>query len=288
MISAEIILDSISPQGIRLTTFRLRYPKIFVHQELLTHRVFSRNSSSGRAVPTKIYIEETTSNELRAEPVEWGLNQRGMQASGVLDGDLEKAARAIWAEAAHDAARHAQRLADLGLHKQVCNALLTPFNHYNVLVTSTEYMNFFGLRLHKDARPEIRVLAEKMFACYQESQPKLLQPGQWHLPLVTQAELDEYGDDDIRFKISIARCARVSYSSFKEGKLSTVDEDVARYLKLVGAQPIHASPAEHQATPDEWLEGHWRVPAFHGNFTGWIQFRKTLPGERIAPLPEDL
>ena len=153
MISAKIVCDSVSPQGHRLTTFELRYPK-FIHGEVMTHRVFSRNASSRRAIPTAKYLEEVRSGALRAKPEFWGKNQKGMQAAEELTGYELNQAKFAWDEAALGAALIAERLAKLGAHKQIVNRILEPFLHINVVVTATEYMNFFGLRLDKDAQPE--------------------------------------------------------------------------------------------------------------------------------------
>lgn len=315
MIEAKVICDSISPDGNRLTTMQLRYPK-FIHGEFMTHRVFSRNASSSRAVPTAKLLEEVRSDELRAVPVFWGKNQAGMQDAGELDniasiGTLVsgasctalEAAKRAWANAARDAADTAEYLASIGAHKQIVNRIIEPFTHINVVVTATEWDNFFGLRLHKDADPTMQALAVAMWKVYNASVPKLLASGQWHLPYL-RAE-DDLGYDvrvnsegagefaiDHYIKISVARCARVSYTSYETGKPSTVGEDLVLYNRLLSAQPLHASPAEHQATPD--TEGfstrkgiyEWYQPQEHGNFHGWRQYRKMLKGENCAPLPE--
>lgn len=333
MISAEVICDSVSPQNIRLTTFKLRYPR-FIHAEFMTHRVFSRNASSSRAVPTAKLIEEVRSDALRAAPIFWGKNQKGMQAVEELSSkkdlqdpknvygpeisELEMAQR-LWAGAAFWATRQAEALVDLGAHKQIVNRILEPFLHINVICTATDYDNFFGLRLHKDAQPEMQALARAMYGEMQASKPESLEPGEWHLPFVGQVSFDgdihidhqSYVDIGTAIKVSVARCARVSYQSFETGKRSTVEEDLALYEKLMGVQPFHASPAEHQATPDDvggpfdiivneelteeqkanrempmTITGRWANHQQHGNFTGWRQYRKMLKDEACAPMPE--
>lgn len=298
MISAEVICDSISPAGIRLTTFKLRYPK-FIHGEFMTHRVISRNASSSRAVPTAKLIEEVREDSLRVNPIFWGKNQKGMQASEELD-NTEKVfvnpympygekltalvcAKVTWEYAAQTAADLAQELLEVGTHKQIVNRLLEPFSHINVVATATEWDNFFGLRLHKDAQPEMRALAIAMWEARKASTPKLLKPGEWHLPFV---DFDPYEIPiDCSIKVSVARCARVSYESFETGKRSTVEEDLALCARLIWAQPLHASPTEHQAMPDASLDAPF-FPYQWGNFVGWRQYRKMLPGEAKAPLPE--
>jgi len=320
LISASIIAHSRSEEGIDLYTWMLRYPK-FIHGEFMTHRKFSRNASSSRAIPTKKLLEEVRSDELRAAPVFWGKNQAGMQAAAELSREYVQddlcvpydQAKKDWAAAAHAAADHAQKLADLGAHKQIVNRILEPFLHINVVASATDINNFFGLRLDAAAQPEIRVLAEKMWEAKETSVPRILKPGDWHVPFVDPDEaVDLFRIDPgewpaIPIKVSVARCARVTHLSFVTGKKSTVEEDLQLYDKLLGSQPIHASPAEHQATPDSFglvsfdkessdelnsrysisMNVEWENLYDHGNFTGWRQFRKMIPGENIAPLPSE-
>lgn len=263
MIRAEVVCDSIAANsGKRITTFKLRYPK-FIHGELMTHRVISRNASSSRAIPTAKLIEEVRSDALRASPVFWGKNQKGMQAAEELSrdetpkpgsdprllsvrSDLDSA-KAIWRNAALLAADSAEDLIELGAHKQIVNRLLEPFSHINVVATATEWGNFFGLRLHKDAQPEMRALAIAMWEARKVSKPEELEPGEWHLPFVSQEDIhqaemmptpDVLGYDLYKHflvKISVARCARVSYESFETGKRSMIEEDLKLYDRLLGA-----------------------------------------------------
>jgi thymidylate synthase ThyX len=317
-ISATIITDSISPEGFRLTTFQLRYPR-FIHAELMTHRVFSRNASSSRAIPVDRMIEDLRRDP--AMPVFWGSNKPGMQAGDEINGIDRVASEGIWLAAMEGAIFHAESLIKRGLHKQIANRILEPWAHINVVVTATDYENFFTLRRHADAQPEIKVLADAMWQARVDNDPILLLPGQWHLPYVNtdgqSNDVDQATDYltnqgtlrwvptyeqiiDLLKKVSVARCARVSYLTH-DGRQTTVEEDIKLYERLVGSQPLHASPAEHQATPDEYqrrdadlarlsaTEGEkyawqpaWENRHLHGNFTGWIQYRKTLPNEFIA------
>jgi thymidylate synthase ThyX len=300
MTNAQIICDSINESGQRLTTFAITFHR-FVLAEFNTHRVFSRNFRSSRAVPTKKLIEEVRSDELRAAPVFWGKNQKGMQAVEELTGDELTTVKLLWKSAARHAASQAELMAELGAHKQIVNRLLEPFLYVHGVVTSTEWLNFFGLRLDAAAQPEIKKLAELMWAAYKRSEPDKLFTGCWHLPYVETADFQALGEEDgiccdassPAIKVSVARCARVSYTSFETGKRSTVEEDLKLYDRLLAMQPVHASPAEHQATSDRrktvgpigemWED--WEYPEQHANFIGWRQFRKMLPGEACAPLP---
>lgn len=283
-IEAKIIADSTSPAGKRLTTLQLCYPR-FIHAEFMTHRVFSRNASSSRAIPVAKMIEQVRTNP--AMPIHWGRNQAGMQAREELAGVGRDTARLAWMHAADAAAGHAQRLADLGAHKQIVNRILEPFLHISVVVTATEWDNFFELRRHPDAQPEIHELADRMWEAMQASTPKLLQPEEWHLPYVTDEERREayHGPSQtpewgLLRKVSAARCCRVSYLKH-DGHRSTIEEDLELCDRLAGARPIHASPFEHQATPDVLVPCGdvryvWEKSHLHGNFVSWIQNRKLL------------
>lgn len=293
-ISAKVVKDSISPQGIRITTLELEYPRI-VHQELLTHRVFSRNSASSRAIPVSKVIELVESNP--AMPVHWGKNQAGMQAKEELDELNKESVRQLWLEAAKQAVSIAKVMADIGAHKQVVNRILEPFQHMKVVVTSTEWANWDWLRDHPDADPTIHALAKKMKRVKNESNPEELFYGEWHLPYVHSERskiyaernyFDEHGEpitlEQARM-ISASCCAQTSYRK-QDGSLEKA-EDI--FKKLVESEPCHASPVEHQATPIEYSdiameifqEGvthrdkNWDL--WSANFRGWVQFRQLIP-----------
>lgn len=279
-IEAKIIADSVSEMGIRLTTMQLRYPR-FIHAEFMTHRVFSRNASSSRAIPVARMIEDLRRDP--AMPVFWGSNKPGMQAGAELSDAELLDAKEVWLLAMGEAIEKAEELMAIGLHKQIANRILEPWAHINVVVTATDWENFYTLRRHKDAQPEIKALADAIWVAQQESEPRSRAPGFWHLPYVRADEFEI--DLDTQIKMSVARCARVSYLTH-EGKPSTLEEDLMLYDRLVGAQPLHASPAEHQATPDDIGAGYtgedWQHPEQHGNLRGWRQHRKMLEGEFIA------
>lgn len=282
MIKAEIVCDSVAPSGVRLTTFVLTYPR-FIHSEFMTHRVFSRNASSSRAIPVKKSIDMVINEPVI--PLAFTKNQAGMQGGAALDGESHDKAVAIWLQARDAMANFAKQLADLEVHKQYANRLLEPFANITVVCTATDWNNFFTLRCHYMAQPEICALAELMYDAYSKSTPNKLELGRWHLPFINQeVEHDTHGDlgaaesrqelVEALTKRSVARCARVSYLNH-EGKNPTFEEDMALYTRLVGAAPIHASPAEHQA--EAMSEATFRS----GNFRGWRQYRKLLPGENV-------
>lgn len=295
--SAKIIADSITKENIRLTTFLLRYPR-FIHAELMTHRVFSRNASSSRAIPVLKIIDDVLEDP--ATPVHWGKNQSGMQAFEELDEPSQLMAKAEWQSAMYKAVDAARALAKIGAHKQLVNRILEPFAHITVVVTSTNFANFFSLRSHPDAQPEIKVLSDMMKDAYQNSRPDVLHEGEWHLPFVTYKDFQladvavrcgTYKDikktifvpdilTNLLIRVSVARCARTSYT-LHDGKETTFEADIALYDRLLASEPLHASPAEHQATPDFRTKDGWFLSKFHGNLKGFVQYRKLLPGEFV-------
>lgn len=265
MTSAKIILDSVSPHGVRLTTMEVCMHR-FVLAEFNTHRMFSRNSASSRAIPIKKQIDRIIDNI--AMPVEFGANKPGMQADVTLEGNDLLEAQAIWNRAALDAINHAKELMELGVHKQIVNRLLEPFMWHTVICTATDWDNFFGLRANRMAQPEIREAAFAMKKAYDESEPSLINYGEWHTPYM---QPDEYElDPSVRKRVSAARCARVSYLT--HDGVRDLDKDLELYERLTSETPPHASPLEHVATPAPVRDyiTHTRVK---GNFYGWHQLR---------------
>ena len=261
MFQANIILDSIAPSNYRLTTFALTYPR-FIHAEFMTHRVFSRNASSSRAIPVSKMIE-TLKNDY-VEPTFWGKNQKGMQAESELNDAEITLARSIWLKQRDNAIEAAQALADLGCHKQITNRILEPFMNITVICTATDYDNFFSLRCHPDAQPEIQKLAYMMKDALEASTPTKLYTGEWHIPYIQPDE--QHMDLEIKKKISVARCARVSYLTH-DGKRD-IDKDIELYERLIGGSGKgHWSPFEHVAMAID-------APTQSGNFHGWVQYRK--------------
>lgn len=289
--SARVIADSVSPLGVRLTTFEVTLPRI-VLSEFNTHRVFSRNSASSRAIPVPKRIEQVLSDPFI--PNYWGANQKGMQAKASLEAAAAEAAEAVWMEALASAVESAKKMQDIGAHKQLANRLLEPFMWQTIIVTATEWANFFALRDNEMAQPEIHEAARLMRAAYTASTPTLIGYGEWHLPLIQPEERDgKFEFSEEARKISSARCARVSYLT--HDGIRDLAADLVLYERLVSGG--HMSPLEHVATPvkpimvqvDEKLyDGLGRVstmkkwieiPQDLGNFRGWKQLRKFVPHE---------
>jgi thymidylate synthase ThyX len=275
--SARVLTDSLSPAGVRLTTMEVRYPR-FIHSEMMTHRVFSRNAASSRAIPIKKMIAAV--REDPAMPIYWGRNQSGMSARAEIDDAARDLAEREWRRALENALASAERLSegDIDLHKQLVNRLLEPFAWITVIITATEWANFFTQRTHPDAQPEISKIASMMFDAYRESAPRPVAAGGWHLPLIQDDERDL--DPDLLCKLSVARSARVSYLTH-DGKRDH-EKDLELYDRLLsGGANGHWSPTEHVATPLADAE------TFSGNLRGWLQYRKQFAQENVTSFPDE-
>lgn len=305
-VTAEIIADSISPSGVRITTFELDYPRL-CHSELMTHREFSRNAASSRAIPVTAMIENIRRD--MAMPVHFGKNQPGMQDAGehfeLVNGQYT--AQEWYKLAGTSAIRFAEDLNAAGYHKQTVNRILEPYQHIKVVLTSTSYDNWFHLRYDEQADPTINVLAMVMHSAFTENKPHQLLPGEWHVPYyfdgfwscVDDATgLDAHGHTlDEALKISSSCSAQVSYRKSDD----SLEKACALYERLVGAIKVHASPFEHQATPITqptwtiklfnqtsnadgsfaWEEGVTHMNRYgefcSGNLKGWRQHRQLIP-----------
>ena len=270
-IKATVICDSISEQGVRLTTFEIEYPRI-VMSEFNTMRAISKNSSSSRAIPVSKMLEHTKNINLK--PIYFGSKKSGMQAGDELQGDVLEKVKLLWEEALDYASYYSETLDRLGVAKEVTNRLVEPFQLVKVVCTATDWDNFFNLRLHPDSDPNICMLAYKMYQAMQESKPVELKVGEWHLPFVERYytpvcysdvggyEYETgyrvfYYDKEVNhtceqvltleqaIKLSAASCASVSYRT--EGM--TLEKADKIFDMLIKAEVIHASPFEHLATP---------------------------------------
>ena len=286
MITAKVIADSISELGYRITTLELEYPR-FIHAEFMTHRQFSRNASSSRAIPINKMIEMM--HEQKPTPIYWGANQSGMQAGDEIS-DTEQAGK-TWDWAKQRSIKSAVELRDLGLHKQIVNRVLEPYQMIKVLVTATNFDNFFALRLHKDAQPEIQELARVMYDAIHTSVPVLLHDGDWHTPYYDKGywTKDSTGSLETALKISCSCAAQVSYRKL-DGSL---EKALAIYDKLVASEPVHASAFEHCATPlsRETQDGvtHIRIDGIpcSGNFERWVQYRQLIKNHECREFKND-
>jgi hypothetical protein len=293
--NVKILASSKSETGAIAVSFYLMYPR-FIHSEMMTHKDFSRSAASSRAIPVKKMLSQVWNQP--AMPVYWGANIPGMQAKTELKGWKRHVAVNLWMMAGKVACIFAWFLTKLNLHKQLANRILEPWQLMHVTLTTAKLANFFNLRIHPDAQPEICYLAEMMRLQYKGTPVRILKQGEWHLPWIDFTDVSAAKEfaliarmhvNDILIRASAARCARSSYATF-DG-VRSLEKDMQLYDRLIVNKPVHASPAEHQVTPDtkqvmlyrfsnfeeEQTKTVWEFPEMHGNMTGWVQHRKQIP-----------
>jgi thymidylate synthase ThyX len=231
--------------------------------------MLTKSSASSRAIPVQKLIDRVMEDPWIPEHI--GKNQKGMQATEMVDEDTRKKAIRVWMHARDEAVRHAMELVTLGIHKQVVNRILEPWMWITVVITGTEWNNFFALRDHPAAEPHFQELARRMRMLKEAHTPKQLEAGEWHFPFITPQELHQ---EDIAtlIKVAVGRCARVSYLTH-DGRRD-IAEDVKLHDRLRDQNPPHAAPFEHVAVALD-------VPSRHGNLVGWKSYRMTLPNESV-------
>jgi len=284
-ISAEIIADSINSESVRLTTFILMMPR-FILSEINTHRAFSRSSASSRAIPAKKLIESVATDPFI--PVFWPKGHSGMQAQEYFTAEEadELSLSGMWEEASEAMIDMSESFMSEGVSKQITNRLLEPFLWHSVLVTATDFENFFNLRADNLAEPHLELLANMMLAAYNGSKPAFVKAGDWHVPyganiILNPEEKDKFKEIlepykfidkrlEVRFNLSVAsaRCARMSYNQFDGTFSYEKDIDLFKRLSAVG----HFSAVEHCARAEANKK-------YNGNFKGWTQLRKLFPDE---------
>lgn len=293
LISAEIIKDSYNPEfSSRITTMILEYPRI-IHSELMTHRLFSRNASSSRAIPTSKVIEQVRDNP--AMPVRFGKNQSGMQDAGEYENS--DSVKSVWITGANNAVVIAKTMQDMQAHKQVINRILEPYQFIRVCVTSTNWNNWFHLRNHPDADPTIHALAKTMDKVMEDSEPYRLMHGQWHVPFVKeQVNMHEQRFFDENFnEITLEQALMISASCAAQTSYRKLDNSLEKaediYRKLIESKPCHASPVEHCAMAISRLDNpmdYFKIKGvthidrngipWSGNMHGVIQYRQLIAG----------
>ena len=308
-ISAKIIADSKDNRGNRITSYILTYPRI-IHAEVMTHRMFSRNAASSRAIPFNKMVEMVQTDPFI--PIAWQEDHKGMQGTKyITESHRVSFNKMMWIDSANDAIKRSINLSENNITKQLCNRLLEPFLWYTCLVTATEYENFFSLRCPKyhtlvsgegfyhrsrkevyenhsnpinleildnlteegwwmlsesGAEIHIQALAEAMWDAQNESTPKLLKDGEWHIPFgekLNKKEIDKFAwitnkernlsPTQTETAIAVARCARLSYMTFDK----EIDflKDVNLHDQLL--ESGHMSPFEHVCrvmSDDEYFE----------------------------------
>lgn len=248
-ISARVVADSIAPCGARVITQVWKVPRP-IQAEINTHRMLTRSSASSRAIPQAKMIKRITENPFI--PRVWGINQSGMQASTALEGAEAEAATVEWLRIRDVMIEEAQKFQKrFNLHKQIVNRLTEAWMMTEIIITATDLDNVWGLRCHPAAEPHFEAVARAARTAMDESTPRVLSAGEWHLPFI---DFDDEVDGTIApedlFKVSMARCARVSYLNH-DGKRDPAS-DLALFEKLIGGDPKHAAPSEHVAQALDW------------------------------------
>lgn len=282
-ISTKVICDSINPAGDRITTGVWTYPR-FILCEVNTHRMLAKNTASSRAIPVEKMVEAVRENPAMFE--QYGAANKGMQAAELMNDPITF--KGSWQRMGKSAALWAEYWKDSAA-KQMVNRAMEPWMWTTQIITGTDWHNFFALRAHPDAQPEFQVLAYRWLDAYLKSEPRAMPWGAWHLPLIRGEDLGT-SDFETTRKISVARCARVSYT--RHDQVKTVEEDVALHDRMLSSG--HMSPFEHQAcatqfggvphvTPEYISESGsaplMLIPNYFGCFRGWRPYRKFLPNE---------
>lgn len=305
MIKVQHIQASIcASTGARIDTLICEYPRV-IHSQLMTHRVFSKNSSSTRAIPLEKAIEQ-----INADPAEyiWTQNQAGMQGEVFTDPSKLHDLEEVFHTAKENAMYMAHKLLTLGAHKQNAGRLLEPFQNIKIVLTSTEWENWDWLRIDGAAQGEIAELARAIKKARDEAEPMMLKEGELHVPFVERERSAGTGDliysipapgKDIWFtaeqalKVSASVCAQTSYRNSDY----SLEKAEKMYEMLTGSDHIHASPFEHQALTipefnqndgrhSQWPKGVTHVDRkgnlWSGNLKGFIQHRQLIKGHDYA------
>lgn len=303
-ITAEVVQHSISETGKEIITFNVKYGLI-VHAEQLRHRLLSNSVKSNRAVPTKKIREEVLKNPY--VPVFLGKNKPGMSAA--IEVNHKSLAEGLWKLARYPTCSIHWMIEKLGGHKEWSNRLLNPWQYVEQTITATEWANFYALRLHKDAQPDIQELARVMKEARDKSEPMLIYEDELHVPYVKRMRDQDgtlrYYDNSGKelnvmeaLQASAARCARSSYNNHDKSDAS-YEKDKGLYHTLITSKPTHGSPCEHQATPFVYDDGYkydrpfwegWPKGVTHqdrngdywsGNLIGWVQARQLLEDHTV-------
>ena len=267
MFACKVVCDSITPMGSRLVTIEITYPRI-IHSEIMTHRDRARNSASSRAIPWTRMKSNVEENPF--VPIVFGSEKRGMQPGEPVDN--EECSK-IWLAARDAALEQASKLHNMGVHKSICNRLLEPFAWITVVMTATDWKNFFRLRVHPDAEIHFQQIAEMVQNTLNKSTPVEVGWGRWHLPYIRGDDLIEASNRndtidylDILCRISAARCARVSYLTH-DGRRDH-SKDLELFDRLVDGSGF----------------GHWCYDSETEVLTkrGWVHWPKVVDGDELA------
>ncbi len=302
MIQVLKIQDSLNlSTDSRLSTFQWDYPR-FIHGEVMTHRVFSRNAGSSRAIPVVSAIDLAVDNMVIPE---FKYNKGGMQPGRFLSERDMRSAKNIWENCAFNCVLAARELSSLKVHKQWANRMLEWFSPIRIVLSSTEFDNFLWLRNDHEAQDEIAEIAFNVERLLSESKPQIVGLGHAHVPYVDRSENLEYSVNGIpltipqALKISASVCGQMSYRKSDDSLEKAED----MYDRFIRGHRVHSSPFEHQAiAADSCIDvipKHLDMGITHfdrqnrwysGNLRGWVQYRHLIPNNtcsdlsRVAPL----
>lgn len=309
--SAKVILDSVGPNGKRIVTVEARYWRA-IHAEIMTHRDRARNAASSRAIPfirigkDDQIVPNCTYSYIQDDPFlpEFiGTEQKGMQSGSELMEPFRTAALKEIDDLRRAALATCKRLFDLGVHKSIINRYLEPWSYITVVMTATEWKNFFRLRIHPKAEKHFNKIAGKIKSAIDNSVPTPLKAGEWHMPYLLDEErymllvpevsicantlgmpesvVWSWDIEQVLKKISAARCARLSYLTHDGKRDCTADLRIFNDLinpKIEEDRDddvIHSSPLEHVC------QASCRTDLRSGPMVGWFQFRKEFPNENV-------
>lgn len=250
----KVLLDSVNPYtNVRLTTLHCVYPQ-FIHQQVLTHRMFSRNSSSLRAISF-----DRASEEFEIVYPTWTEEKKGMQGNIITDEDKQDLASS-YVDCMYNDVRHwCKKLESLGVHHQDINNYLRPFQNIHTVITATDFENFFQQRLHESTKPDMQRLAQLIYTALEESKPE---ENCHHAPMLNDLWDSTFSNEQL-YLISAARLARISYFKWQDDP----QKDLELAKKLI--ENNHPSPFEHIAFAQQDNE-------YYGNFKSWKQLRHIL------------
>lgn len=250
----KVLLDSTNPyNGQRLTTLHCTYPQ-FIHQQVLTHRVFSRNSSSLRAISTNRAIDE-----FEIVYPQWTAEKKGMQGEVITDTETIEKANHIVETMQQFTKVSCDILRSLGIHHQDINNYLRPFQNIHTVITATDWSNFFSQRLHESTKPDMQNLAQLIYNALEDSEPVEQYS---HLPLIGTCPPTGFNFEQLQL-IAAARLARISYFKWTDDPI----KDLALANKLI--EQKHPSPFEHVAFAQ-------KDDSYFANFKSWKQLRHVI------------
>jgi hypothetical protein len=312
VVNVEVVQASRCIQtGKEIITLLLEYPRA-IHAQLLTHRVFSKNSSSTRAVPIEKAIQQIEENPAQFL---WTEKQKGMQGTLITEDDpLYQGAERIHSYAKESAVRMARCQDEAGIHKQNAGRYLEPFQNIKVLLTSTEWDNWDWLRVDADAQPEITQLANEIKLARENAVYTNLETDEWHIPFITRKRDAKgkllYFHPDTNKELKLNEAIEISLSCNAQTSYRVNDTSETKAKNIVGilfdGKKVHASPSEHIASPiglidttgvgsfqealDLLPEGvtHWdrKGTPWSGNFNRWLQYRQLIPNHDGALIHE--